>query len=98
MRVHYPKLRNIVHPISLLMFLLLPKDQTFVFYLRAVNILMREISATYDSSFLVLCRNQEIGCLAHEQVGRHDHIWQNTYHLTGMDFAQINFMQELNAV
>ena len=33
MRVHYPKLRNIVHPISLLMFLLLPKDQTFIFYL-----------------------------------------------------------------
>ena len=33
MRVHYPKLRNIVHPISLLMFLLLSKDQTFIFYL-----------------------------------------------------------------
>ena len=32
MRVHYPILRNIVHPISLLMFLLLPKDQTFIFF------------------------------------------------------------------
>ena len=32
MRVHYPKLRNIVHTISLSMFLLLPKDQTYIFY------------------------------------------------------------------
>ena len=31
MRVHYPKLRNIAHPISLGMFLLLPKDQAFIF-------------------------------------------------------------------
>ena len=32
MRVHYPKLYNIVHTFSLCMFLLLPKDQTFIFY------------------------------------------------------------------
>ena len=34
MRVHCPKVRNIVHTISLLMFffLLLPKDQTIILY------------------------------------------------------------------
>ena len=32
MRVHYPKLRNIVRTISLLNVLLLPKDQTFILY------------------------------------------------------------------
>ena len=35
------ELRNIVHLISLLMFLLLPKDQTFIFYLLESAILLR---------------------------------------------------------
>ena len=37
MRVHYPKLRNIVHTISLCMLLLLPKDQIIIFYLFAIT-------------------------------------------------------------
>ena len=37
MRVHYPKLHNIFHTIYLLMFLLLPMDQTFIFYLHLID-------------------------------------------------------------
>ena len=53
MRVHYPKLRNIVHIISLWMFSLLPKDQTFIFYfINLTKILL--INLSFFS--LVICR------------------------------------------
>ena len=42
MKVHYPKLYNMAHHLALNV-LLLPKDLTIIFYLRAVNTLMRKV-------------------------------------------------------
>ena len=37
MRVQYQKLRNMAHTVSLWTFSLIPKDVTFIFYLRGGN-------------------------------------------------------------
>ena len=46
MRAHYPKLRNIVHTIYLpLNVLLLPKDETIIFYLLLLQLVLCRVAA-----------------------------------------------------
>ena len=45
MRVQYPKLHNMVHTTSLLTFSLLPKDQTFIFYVLLLQLALCRVAA-----------------------------------------------------
>ena len=76
MRAHYPKLRNIVHTISLSMLLLLPKDQTFIFYLLLVSTLNYIIDYQFylsGSLSLDTCHSRYLPLTAKVARGRTTH-------------------------
>ena len=53
MRVHCPKLHNKVHTISLRMFLLLQKDQTFIFHLLLLQLVLCRLAALKVSHYII---------------------------------------------